>query len=76
MGIHGGFDPLEGFVIHDIDESDATYYYYGYLNVDGVGIIMRKTTADPSAIRYDVTKNYDTDWTNRASLTYQKIDQF
>jgi hypothetical protein len=60
-------DPTSRYQPSDLDEGGATDYY-GFLDVDGKWYIMSKTT---TAIRYTKgSKAYTTNWTNRASLTY------
>lgn len=69
----GTSNPLAGMVIQDIAKSESGYNYYGFLNCDGVGIILRENTAE-TEYRIYVTKSFSTDWGNRGSLTsYTRI---
>lgn len=57
------------FQASDVDEA-ANPRYYGFLSIDGKWLIRQLNTAT-GAIRYAKgSKNYSTNWTNRASLSY------
>lgn len=65
------YDTLSKYVIADKDD-DASPNYYGFTDKEGNWYIMRETISS-GADTYRYTKgesNYDTNWTNRASLTY------
>lgn len=54
-----------------LDEEDATFFYYGWADVNGGWLVRRATRA--SAKKEDATTGYpdlDTAWANRASLAY------
>jgi hypothetical protein len=60
---------LDGFIIDKVDESDATYNYYGYQAPSGACIIFRETkTATPTQYLYAIfsnTTDYDAVWTSK-----------
>lgn len=64
--------PTQGYTIAQID--DASPSYYGYLNKNGAWFILKE---DSSAGTYRYIKgssSFATNWTNRASLTYDYFD--
>lgn len=62
--------PAREYVSSDVDESGSTYRYYGFIDFQGKWVVRRITLAT-GAMRYAGGKNdYETSWTNRASLTY------
>lgn len=62
-----------GYSISDIDDS-ADPAYYGFLSADGSWYILRETSST-GAYRYAKgTTDYSTNWTNRATLTYDLYD--
>ena len=62
--------PLDNYEVSDRDEASSPAYY-GYLALDGSWYIMKTTTSE---IRYSKgSTDYATNWTNRASLTYDTI---
>lgn len=66
------FDPIEGCRISDIDDA-LEDKYFGYLGKEGNWYIMRQNGGE-----YRYTRglsNYQTGWTNRASLTYTYFDE-
>lgn len=59
-----------GYWIHDIDETNG---YYGSMDTEGNWIIRKVTS---TSVRYATgSENYETNWTNRASLSYSYITQ-
>lgn len=59
--------PTDGYRISQLD--DSTPAYYGFTNKDGEWFIMK----EDSSGNYEYTKgttDFPTNWTNRASLTY------
>lgn len=54
-------------------DDDATPNYYGYEAADGSWYILKETvSAGADTYQYDSgTSSYSTNWTNRASLSYQ-----
>ncbi len=63
--------PTDGYKISQID--DSTPAYYGFVNKEGEWFIMREDTSG----NYRYTKgatNFNTNWTNRASLSYDYFD--
>lgn len=66
-----GSDPLEAYKISDLDEAAATKYY-GFLKDDGAWYVLKLTS---TAARYAKgASSYATNWSNRASLTYNYFD--
>jgi len=63
--------PLDGYEAADNEIGDTSYY--GYLDKDGNWYIMKRTS---TAVTYakGITA-YSTNWTNRASLSYDYFDQ-
>ena len=62
---------IEGYVAYNVDNSSPSYY--GFIDQDGNWYIMRATTSG-NITTYEFVKgssDYSTNWTNRASLTYQ-----
>lgn len=59
-----------------IDEtSDPTYY--GYISSRGYAWVIEKVDYSSGDVTYSVgTSDLDTNWTNRASLTYQSINDW
>lgn len=52
------------------------YNYYGFVNQKGAWAIMRESV-DTTEYRYAVASaDFDTNWTNRASLTYEMPNAF
>ncbi|MEK7526441.1 MAG: hypothetical protein AAB546_03100 [Patescibacteria group bacterium] len=63
--------PTDGYEITQVD--DSTPSYYGYLNKSGAWFITREEAS--GAYRYTKgTSDFATNWTNRASLTYDYFD--
>lgn len=62
---------LEGYYISDKDD-DASPNYYGFLDKNGNWYIIKETvSAGADTYRYAKgSTNYTTNWTNRASLSY------
>lgn len=59
------------YVLSDVDKtSNPLYMYLGYIASDGAWYIARITNADSSFRYAKGTSDYVTNWTNRASLTY------
>lgn len=59
--------PTDGYKITEVD--DSTTSYYGFLDKDGKWYIMQESSS--GAYRYSKgTTNFSTNWTNRASLSY------
>lgn len=71
------------FEISDQDNSDSSYYYYGYLTQDNNWIIQRQdnTVTNVNLYRYASVKInsayslYTSAWSARASLTYDYFDK-
>lgn len=64
--------PTDGYKISQIDDTTATVYF-GYVNKDGAWYISR----EESSGNYRYTKgttDFSTNWTDRASLTYDYFD--
>ncbi len=63
--------PTDGYKIAELDDG-LTYTYAGYINKSGNWFILRD---DGSSYRYvKGTSSFTTNWTNRASLTYDYYD--
>lgn len=52
------------------DESDETYDYVGYMDSDGVILIMKATKEGTSIRWYVATGTFDTVWAGRTGYTY------
>lgn len=64
--------PTDGYNITDLDDSSPAYY--GFVNKTGAWFIM-KEDATTGAYRYTKgTSGYSTNWTSRASLSYDYFD--
>lgn len=68
-------DVLSKYRISDTDD-DASPNYYGFLDKDGAWYILKETiVSGANTYRYAKgTSNYATNWTNRASLSYDYFD--
>lgn len=63
--------PTDGYKISQVD--DSTPAFYGFVRKDGAWFIMKEDSA--GAYRYTKgTSDFSTNWTNRASLTYDYFD--
>lgn len=72
--LHSAGGNTASFLPHDIDESGDPKYY-GYTNSDGSWVIQRYNEAS-GQLRYAGGKrNYATNWTNKASLSYGYISE-
>lgn len=66
----------EFFEISDEDSGDATTQYYGYVNNRGYWIIQKAVNTGSNVITYRYVSGksaYATNWTNRAGLAYDYI---
>lgn len=64
------------YAYSDGDETGESYYYYGYIKDDGYWTIVRLSSDGISEARYSTgTSDYSTNWTNRASLSYQYFNE-
>lgn len=67
-----------GYYNHSVDETDATYNYYGYINIEGVILFMR-TNKFGTETRYCVAgnvlagTNFSTVWADRAGYPYNFV---
>lgn len=61
------------FFFHDVDEG-VTYTYIGKVSRAGTWLIMRVNAAETQALYAWGASDYETGWTNRASLTYRTVD--
>lgn len=68
-------DPIAGYKIANKDD-DASPNYYGFINAKGEWYILEETvSAGADTYRYARgANNFATNWTNRASLTYDYFD--
>lgn len=62
-------DTLEHYKVSDIDDASTTKYY-GFLDKAGNWYIMRENTTANTYRYFAGSTNYATNWTNRASLSY------
>lgn len=63
--------PTDGYKITDID--DSTPAYYGFMDKTSAWFIMKEDSS--GAYRYTKgSSSFSTNWTNRASLTYDYFD--
>lgn len=76
LGNVQGTDVLGGYKVSKRDENTGSVSYYGEVQTDGSWIILRETpTGAVTVSEYaSGTSNFDTNWTNRASLTYTNFD--
>lgn len=67
-------DPLVAYKVADVDDA-GTVKYYGQIANDGRWVIMKEDdSASPKTYRYAAgSASYPTNWTNRASLTYDYL---
>lgn len=64
--------PTDGYKLAQLDDATSTAYY-GYLNKDSAWYILKEDST--GAYRYvKGTSSFSTNWTNRASLTYDYFD--
>lgn len=72
--IDAGKDPLAKYKIADTDD-DASPNYFGFTDIDGNWYILKETvSAGANTYRYAAgTSSYATNWTNRASLSYDYL---
>ncbi len=64
--------PTDGYEITEIDDASSPAYY-GFLKKNGYWYIMKEDST--GAYRYSKgTSSFSTNWTNRASLTYNYFD--
>lgn len=64
--------PTDGYTISQLDDSGSTNYY-GFVNKIGEWYISRES--NDGSYRYTKgTSSFSTNWTNRASLTYDYFD--
>lgn len=62
--------PIDGYKITEIE--DSTPAFFGFVRKDGAWFIMKESSG---AYRYvKGTSSFSTNWTNRASLTYDYFD--
>lgn len=62
------WSPVAEYMITDIDDENESKYY-GLMDADGNYIIMREINKSYRYFRG--SENYENDWENRASKTYQ-----
>jgi hypothetical protein len=67
-------DPLIRYKVADVDDT-GTVKYYGMVANDGGWLVMKEDdTANPKTFRYATASgSYPSNWTNRASLTYDYL---
>lgn len=64
---------IDKYYVSDVDES-ANPKYYGFLDVNGSWYIMRNTS-DQEYRYFKGDSDYPTNWTNRASLSYDYYNE-
>ncbi len=74
-------DDYAHFVCANIDDSASSPKYYGFTSLERIYLIMKEVSSSGvytyTFYKMPSTKtisNYSTDWTNRASLSYQRYD--
>lgn len=72
--------PTDGYKINQLDDSNATYSYYGFTNKDGAWFIMRETTSGVDAGQYRYRKGasgFPAGWSAKADNpeTYDYFDE-
>lgn len=66
---------LSGYDIAEIRESESGYNYYGFTRPEGSWRILREKS-DGTEYRLAIGReDFDTNFTNRASLTYKKSSE-
>lgn len=66
---------LSGYDICEVRESETGYNYYGFTRPGGSWRILREKT-DGTEYRLAIGKSdFETNFTNRASLSYKKSNQ-
>lgn len=66
----------EKSIVQQDQSGTGGYNYYALMNQKGAYVILREDVAQ-TEYRYFVSSvNFDTNWTNRASLTYEKPSGF
>ncbi|WP_373083983.1 hypothetical protein [Zhongshania sp.] len=70
-------NPFSGYHLNDEDSANPVKYYgYTRENSDDFYILRVDNSADPITYRYTVEgADYATAWTNRASLTYARLNE-
>lgn len=66
---------LDAFWLYKVSEADGGYDYYGRLHRNGDVLIQRSEIATKIMTYFYGDVDFDTAWTNKASLTYKRIDQ-
>lgn len=62
--------PLDGYRISEVDDSDISFSFYGFINKDGAWFIM-KGDADTGSFRYAKgNSNFPNNWARRKDLNY------
>jgi hypothetical protein len=62
---------LDGYDAAEVREAEAGYDYYGFTRPDGSWRVLRAKT-DGTEYRFAVgSENFETNFTNRATLTYK-----
>lgn len=64
---------MSSHLVSDTDDS-TNPKYYGFLAKDGQWYILRENTTSKQYRYVKGTTDYPTNWTNRASLTYDYVD--
>ena len=73
--ITGGVSELKEYVFSDGDESDSTYYYYGFLKADGSWYILRVTSTMTEARYAAGSSSYTTAWVTKSNQSYDYFSE-
>lgn len=65
------FEEANNYYYFQVDEADATYYYFGYLQENTTSWRIRRVNKSDYSVWWATwTSDYSTNWTNRTTLTY------
>lgn len=66
--------PTDGYEISELDETDVTYSYYGFVHKDGAWYIAREDKTTGSYRYAKGASAFSTNWTGKAGLSYGYFD--
>jgi hypothetical protein len=67
---------LEGASLEEVKEGESGQNYYGAVRSDGSWVIVRETTASGSLKYAAGNEDFQTNFSNRASLSYFSVSKF